>query len=137
MLFLSCLSVLMLFATFFLWSSRHEPPVAGNALEIIDLTDELIVVNKPSSIPVRYDMIWLKIKSSFVLKSQSLMWSTANWRSLTIWFDMTWHDRKDRSIGNLCSEIHHCPLSSPVFVVSLFLVHYPFLFKSGIFQPWK
>lgn len=31
---------------------RHEPPVAGNALEIIDLTDELIVVNKPSSIPV-------------------------------------------------------------------------------------
>ncbi|XP_020610181.1 RNA pseudouridylate synthase domain-containing protein 2-like isoform X1 [Orbicella faveolata] len=31
---------------------RHEPPVVGNPLEIIELTDELVVLNKPSSIPV-------------------------------------------------------------------------------------
>ncbi|XP_068725701.1 pseudouridylate synthase RPUSD2-like [Montipora capricornis] len=31
---------------------RHEPPVAGNTLQIVELTDELVVLNKPSSIPV-------------------------------------------------------------------------------------
>jgi len=31
---------------------RHEPPVVGNPLEIVELTDELVVLNKPSSIPV-------------------------------------------------------------------------------------
>ncbi|KAL9976467.1 hypothetical protein ACROYT_G013774 [Oculina patagonica] len=31
---------------------RHEPPVVGSPLEIIELTDEVVVLNKPSSIPV-------------------------------------------------------------------------------------
>lgn len=31
---------------------RHEPPVTDNPLEIIELTDDLVVLNKPSSIPV-------------------------------------------------------------------------------------
>lgn len=36
---------------------RHEPPVVGNPLEIIELTDELVVLNKPSSIPVGWNLI--------------------------------------------------------------------------------
>lgn len=31
---------------------RHEPPVTGNPLKIIALTDEIVVLDKPSSIPV-------------------------------------------------------------------------------------
>ena len=36
---------------------RHEPPVAGDSLEIVELTDDLVVLNKPSSIPVRYNVM--------------------------------------------------------------------------------
>ena len=32
--------------------NRHEPPVTGNPLKIIALTDEVVVLDKPSSIPV-------------------------------------------------------------------------------------
>ena len=30
----------------------HEPPVADEPLEIVELNDDLVVLNKPSSIPV-------------------------------------------------------------------------------------
>ena len=32
---------------------RHEPPVTRQSLEILHSDSELVVVNKPSSIPVR------------------------------------------------------------------------------------
>ena len=34
----------------FLWP-RHENPVSGTPIEIIEDTPELVVINKPSSIP--------------------------------------------------------------------------------------
>ena len=32
---------------------RFEPPVTGEAIQIIKETDDVIVINKPGSIPVR------------------------------------------------------------------------------------
>ena len=31
---------------------RHEPPVIGNSINIIHKDDDLVVINKPPSIPV-------------------------------------------------------------------------------------
>jgi tRNA pseudouridine synthase 9 len=31
---------------------RHEPPVTGDAIEIIANENDMLIVNKPSSIPV-------------------------------------------------------------------------------------
>ena len=43
--------------TYWSFFFRHEPPVVGNPLEIIELTDELVVLNKPSSIPVGWNLM--------------------------------------------------------------------------------
>ena len=32
---------------------RHEPPVVDNHIDIVHKDDELVVINKPASIPVR------------------------------------------------------------------------------------
>lgn len=32
----------------------HEPPVTSEPIKILSLTDEFLVVNKPSSIPVLF-----------------------------------------------------------------------------------
>ena len=33
---------------------RHEPPVVGDPFEIVELNESMVVLNKPSSIPVSY-----------------------------------------------------------------------------------
>ena len=49
-LIFSLLALVVFMPEFFL--NRHEPPVTAETIEIISETDDMVVVNKPSSIPV-------------------------------------------------------------------------------------
>ena len=35
---------------------RHEPPVTAEPIQVISDTEDIVVVNKPSSIPVRFSL---------------------------------------------------------------------------------
>nr|XP_058964070.1 pseudouridylate synthase RPUSD2-like isoform X2 [Pocillopora verrucosa] len=54
---------------------RHEPPVTGNPIKIIALTDEVVVLDKPSSIPVhpcgryRHNTVVFLLGKEFGLKN--------------------------------------------------------------------
>ena len=39
---------------------RHEVPVSSEEIKIVHIDDDLVVVNKPASIPVKFFFFWKK-----------------------------------------------------------------------------
>lgn len=51
------LDTLRIKLSFFYFSFRHEVPVSSEEIKIVHIDDDLVVVNKPASIPVRFSDI--------------------------------------------------------------------------------